>query len=205
MKIGILGAGRIGGTLGKRWAAKGHAVFFGVRDAQSDKAQVLLKEIGPDAKVGSVAEAAAFGEVVLLAVPWASAQEVVQQAGDLTGKVLIDATNRMVSASPGSASMAEDVARWAAGAKVVKAFNSSGFANYADSKYGAQNVDNYMCGDDPEAKAIVAELSRSIGLDPVDAGPLSNAALLESLAKLWVQLAYPLGKGPRIAFKLMKR
>jgi predicted dinucleotide-binding enzyme len=201
MKIGVLGAGNIGGTLGRRWADAGHEVLFGVRDPNSAKVQALLQQIGSNAKAGSPAEAAAFGDVVLLAVPNASAQDAIQQAGDLTGKVLIDATNRMDSATP----MAAEVARWAKGARVVKAFNSSGFVNYADSRYGDHSADNFLCGDDPDAKAIVAGLSRDIGLEPVDAGPLANAALLESLAKLWVQLAYPLGRGPHITFKLLKR
>ncbi len=206
MKIGIIGAGRVGGTLGMLWASRGHQIMFGARDPRNPRLQTILGAIESRAKAGSVKEAAAFGEVIVLAVPAAAVQDALQQAGDLTDKILIDATNRMEAAVLGNAqSIAEDVARWAEGARVVKAFNTTGYTNLRRPQFGTQNADIFICGDDASAKAVVTDLAREIGFDVVDAGPLANAALLEALARLWVQLAYSQGMGPDISFKLLKR
>jgi predicted dinucleotide-binding enzyme len=186
MKIGIIGAGRIGGTFGRLWANKGYQVMFGVREASSPKVQTLLEASGADARAGSVAEAAAFGEVVLLAVHWPGVEEVIRQAGDLSGKILIDVTNRMGNGSGRAA--AEEIAGWARGARVVKAFNSLGSANLTQLQFGSLKADTFICGDDPAAKSVVNELARSIGFDVVDAGPLSNAVLVEALACSWPML-----------------
>lgn len=205
MKIGVLGAGKIGGTLGGLWAKSGYQVMLGVRDVNAPKVKALVDSIDAPVEVGSVSAAAAFGEVVLLSVHWPGAEELVkEQAGNLNGKILIDATNRMGSGALTPAA-AEDIARWAAGARVVKAFNSLGAANLTRLQFGDYRADTFICGDDGPAKAVVAELARAAGFDVVDAGPLANAGLLENLAKLWVQLAYAQGMGPDIAFKLLKR
>ncbi|MBI1876796.1 MAG: NAD(P)-binding domain-containing protein, partial [Chloroflexi bacterium] len=159
MKVGVIGAGNIGGTLARLWADKGHEIMLGARDHQSPKVQTALQAIGPAARVGSVAEAAAFGEAILLAVPWAGVSEVIKQAGDLSGKILIDATNRLSPPLPdGAPSAAEDIARWATGARVVKAFNTTGAKNTANPQYGSQQIDTFICGDDETAKAAVAKL-----------------------------------------------
>jgi hypothetical protein len=206
MKIGIMGSGNVGSALGRRWAEQGHTIMLGARDRQSPKVQAALQAIGPAAQVGSIAEATALSEVIVLAVPWAAAAEVIEQAGDLSGKILIDATNRVGPTQlNGPSSEAEDLARRATGARVVKAFNTTGAGNMANPQYGSQRADMFICGDDEAAKAVAANLATSIGFEVVDCGPLANAALLESLAKLWVQLAYSLGNGPNITFKLLRR
>jgi predicted dinucleotide-binding enzyme len=210
MNIGIIGAGNVGGTLGRAWAARGHQVTFGVRDVQSLKVPALLDEIGLNVQVGSVAEAAAFGEVVVLAVPWPAAQDAVQAAGDLTGKVLVDCVNPIAPGFTGlsighTTSAAEEIARAAPGAKVVKAFNTTGSGNMADPRYGSEQASMFYCGDDAGAKAVLKGLGEEIGFDMVDAGPLANARLLEPLALLWITLAYAQGMGPNIAFKLLRR
>lgn len=206
MNIGILGAGRVGGTLGRLWTSQGHQVMFGVRDPDGPKMRALLAETGPAARAATPAKAVAFGDVVLLAVSWAGVREVIEQAGPWTGKTLIDATNRIAPPTPDAApSAAEDVARWAKDARVVKAFNTTGSVNMTAVPYGAQKVDIFLCGDDAQAKAVVADLIASSGFEPVDCGPLANASLVESLAKLWMQLAFPLGNGPNITFKLLHR
>jgi hypothetical protein len=101
--------------------------------------------------------------------------------------------------------MTEDVARWAVGARVVKAFNTTGYANLRKPRFGEQNADMFVCGYDVSAKVVAISLAEGLGFDVADAGPLSNAALLKSLAKLWVQLAYSLGMGADITFKVLKR
>ena len=87
MKIGIVGAGNVGGALGKGWAKKGHEVMFGVRNASDPEVNALLKQAGANARAGSVAEAAKFGEIVVFATPWPATQEAVRNAGNLSGKV----------------------------------------------------------------------------------------------------------------------
>ena len=100
---------------------------------------------------------------------------------------------------------AEEIGRLASRATVVKAFNSLGAGNLTKLQFGALRADTSICGDDPAAKAVVSELARIVGFDVVDAGPLSNAILVDALAKLWVQLAFAQGMGPDIAFKLLRR
>jgi 8-hydroxy-5-deazaflavin:NADPH oxidoreductase len=206
MRIGMLGAGALGGTLGKLLAEKGHEVMFGVREPDSVTTVALLDSVRADARAGTTAEAAAFGEVVVLAVPWVALEEVLQEAGDLSNKVIIDTVNRQVPAEPqASASVAEDVARWTNSSKVVKAFNTVGAENLSKPSFGSEVADMFICGDDVAAKAAAKQLAEDLGFNVVDCGPLDNAAHLEALARLWTQLAYTLGYGPDIAFKVMRR
>jgi 8-hydroxy-5-deazaflavin:NADPH oxidoreductase len=210
VKIGTIGAGSVGGTLGRAWAAKGHDVVFGVRDPRGPKVQELVRATGGKARAASPAEAAAHGEVVLLATPWAAAQAALRGAGDLRGKILVDATNPLEPDLSGLAlghttSAGEEVARWAPGARVVKAFNTIGAQHVANPRFGAEKASMLVCGDDLGAKETVLGLAEVLGFDPVDAGPLRQARLLEPLAMLWISLAYAYGHGPDIAFKLLRR
>src|SRR5438105_1621758 len=137
MNIGIIGAGNVGGTLGKRWAQGGHRVRFGVRNASDPKLDSLLAEAGPSAMAGTIRDAAASAEVVALTVPWSAAQDALKAAGDLSGKILLDVTNPMKPDLSGleigfTTSAGEQVAAWAAGARVVKIFNTTGYSNMAN-------------------------------------------------------------------------
>lgn len=204
MNIGIIGSGNVGSALGQRWAEKGHAILFGARDLNSDKAKAALANIR-GARFGSIRDAAAFGEAILMAVPGAAALDAVRACGSLRGKAVMDACNWFGERPAGvTRSLAEAMAEAAPGARVVKAFNTTGANNMLNPRYGAQNADMFICGDDADAKALVAKLARDIGFDVVDAGPLSAALLLESLAQLWVHLARS-GAGRDIAWKLLKR
>lgn len=211
MKIAIIGSGNVGSALGKRWAAAGHQVLFGSRDPQSEKLQTLVKTIGPNAYAGSIHMVTVHADVIVLATPWGDATaEAIRSAGDLAGKILIDATNPLNPGLQGLAlglttSGGEQVAAWAPGARVVKAFNTTGAGNMLDPNYNGQAVTMFICGDADEAKAVVAGLASEIGFDVVDIGLLSMARELEPLAMLWVRLAYVQGLGPNIAFKLLKR
>src|SRR5207253_5540215 len=202
-------AGQVGGTLGRAWAAKGHQVVFGVRDPRAPKVQELVTATGGTARAASPPEAAAHGAVVLLATPWAAARAALRAAGDLTGKILVDATNPLEPDLSGLAlgrttSAGEEVARWAPGAKVVKAFNTIGAQHMANPRFGTQSASMLVCGDDGAAKKTVLALAEVLGFDPVDAGPLRQARLLEPLAMLWISLAYAYGHGADIAFKLLR-
>ena len=210
MQIGIIGAGSVGGTLGEAWARKGHKIRFGVRRAGSPETTALLKKIGTAAAAGPVEEAARFGEVVVLATPWPATHEALRAAGDLREKVLLDCTNPLKSDLSGldagaDGSGGEMVARWAAGARVVKIFNTTGFDNMANPVYPLGPATMFYCGDDDGAKITAAQLAADIGFEPVDAGALSQARLLEPLAMLWIRLAVFGGLGRNFAFKLMRR
>ncbi|HEV3261033.1 MAG TPA: NADPH-dependent F420 reductase [Gemmataceae bacterium] len=210
MKIAIIGAGNVGGTLGKAWAKKGHEIFFGVRHPQDDKTRRLVQSISPKAQAGTVAGAAAFGEVVVLATPWRGAEAAVRQAGDLSGKVVIDCTNPLKSDVPGlevgfTTSGAERVAQWAKGARVFKAFNTTGSNNMADPVINGIRTVMFVCGDDEAAKSAVLQLAGDIGFDAVDAGKLAQARLLEPWAMLWISLAYGGGMGRDFGFALLRR
>ncbi len=209
MKIGILGAGHVGGALGEAWVKHGHEVLFGVRKPQTAEIQELLEKCGGLATAGSAADAAAFGEVVVNALPWPSTAEVLSSL-DLNGKILLDATNPLLPDLTGlevgtTTSGGELVAGWARGARVVKIFNSTGFANMSDPKYRGEAIPMFYCGDYPEAKITAAQLAAEIGFAPVDSGPLANARLLEPLALLWVWLAHMGGLSRDFAFQIVKR
>lgn len=208
MRIGIIGAGSVGGALGRGWSHAGHEVTFGVRDASDPKVTKLVEETG--AKAATVAEAAAFGEVVVLATPWEGTQDAIRHAGDLSGKIVFDCTNPLAPqlsglTHGGSNSGGEQVAAWAKGARVVKVFNTIGANNMTNPDFNGVSATMFYCGDDADAKAVAAKLAADLGFDPVDAGALDQARLLEPLALLWIRLAYVQKMGREIGFKLMRR
>ena len=208
MKVGIIGAGDLGGTLGKSWRQRNHEVMFGVRNPQSHNVQ-RLSQMDQSLRFGNISEAAAFGDVILLAVPWTSVEETVRLSGNLSGKILIDPTNPLTPDLKGLAlentSVAERIAQLAKGAKVVKAFNAIGAQTLNNLIFGSDRPDLFICGDDTRSKRVVGELVNDIGFDVVDVGSLVNARMLENLALLWIELAFRQQLGPNIAFKLLRR
>jgi NADPH-dependent F420 reductase len=209
MKIAVLGTGQVGGALGRRWAGQGHQVIYGVRDTDSDEVRTVVEASGPNASVGSVVEAAAAAEVVVLGIPWNVTREVLEAIGDFEGRILVDCINPVNAAFNGlemdnSTSAAELVAQWAPTARVVKAFNTVSAASMEDPLYGGQQASMFYCGDDEASKKVLHELTEELGLEPVDAGPLKNARYLEPLAWLYIHLAVYGGWGD-CAFKIIKR
>jgi NADPH-dependent F420 reductase len=208
MKIGIIGAGDVGGTLGMRWRQKGHEIMFGIRNRQSQKVQKLI-ELDKNLKFGDIRQTVTFGDVIVFAVPWTSVEETILIAGNLSDKILIDPTNPLTPDLKGLAlentSAAETMSNLAKSTKVVKAFNMIGAKTLNNLIYDSQRADLFICGDDSHAKQIVRELAIDIGFDVIDVGPLVNARLLESLALLWIELAFRQQLGPNIAFKLLRR
>lgn len=210
MKIAIIGAGNVGAALGKAWAGKGHEVIYAAHSPDSPKVRAAVSASGANAKSDTFANAVAAAEVVLLAVPAGEAEGIVRNLGALNGKVILDATNPLNADFTGlsvgfSDSNGERVARAASGAKVVKVFNCTGAGNMANPAYKDGATTMFFAGDDAQAKQTAAKLASDCGFDPVDAGPLKNARLLEPLAMLWIHLAYGAGMGPDIAFRLMRR
>ena len=209
MKIGILGGGHVGSALGLSWTRKGHEVLFGVRNPDSPELAAVLARAGGKARAGSAEDAVAFGDAVVNALPWPATKDVLSSL-NLSDKVLLDCTNPFRPDLSGlelgtTTSGGEQVAEWARGAKVVKIFNSTGSNNMENPVYGGAAIPMFYCGDDAGAKKTAAELARETGFDPIDAGPLENARLLEPYAMLWVSLAYKSGMGREFVFTLAKR
>jgi 8-hydroxy-5-deazaflavin:NADPH oxidoreductase len=200
MRIGIVGAGVVGTSLGKALMTAGHAVMFSSRDPSSAKMQTLAAETG--AAVGTVAETVAFGEVVAIAMSWDAIPDAVREGGDWSGKIIIDANNRFGPSASGK-SAAEDLADLTGG-RVVKAFNTIGAEHYTHPRLGGEAASMLVAGDDAEAKAVVVQLAAAMGFEPVDAGDLAAARHLENLAALWVHLAYGTPNGRNIAFRLLR-
>jgi 8-hydroxy-5-deazaflavin:NADPH oxidoreductase len=203
MKITIIGAGKVGSALAKRFTGAGHQVIFGVRDPGK------TIESNPAIVRSPVNDAIAAGDVTLLAVPFAALESMLPACGNFGGKILIDATNPITADRTGltighDSSGAEKVAAWAAGARVVKAFSATGFDNMAQPDYRGQPLTMLYAGDDAAAKEVVARLIVDTGMEPVDAGPLRNARLLEPFAMVWIYLAYH-GVGRDFAFQLVRR
>jgi NADPH-dependent F420 reductase len=208
MKIAILGSGNVGAVLGRRWHEAGHEVTFGSRDPQSPRTRATVAPAG--GRATGVAAAAVAAEVAVLAVPWAAVRQTLAAAGPLEGKVLLDCTNPLGPGLEGlevgpATSGGEEVARLAPAARVVKIFNTTGAGNMADPRYGGQAVSMLHAGDDEAAKRTAARLARDLGFEPIDAGPLRAARLLESLALLWITLAYRRGLGADFALQVLRR
>jgi predicted dinucleotide-binding enzyme len=207
MKIGIVGSGNVGGTLGTRFAKLGHSVFFGTRKPVSPEMQKLARL--PGAQVVSQQQAAQAADVVVLATPWPAAEGALRGLGDLKGKILLDCTNPVKANLEGlefgtTTSAGEQVSQWAGGARVIKIFNTVGSGIMANPRFGNESVSMFYCGDDSAAKSVARDLAVQLGFDPIDIGPLRQARLLEPFALLWISLALG-GYGTEIAFRLMRR
>lgn len=203
MRITILGAGNIGLAAGTKWKAKGHQITFGVRDPESQKAW-NARNIGADVK--TFQESMEGAEAVLIAIPYVVTDEVIKNIRvDWEKVIIMDATNPISASTEPFDSAAEAIAAWTGNPDVVKAFNTTGVGNLLQPEYHGKALETFICGDNPEAKQTVSGLAEDLGFRVVDAGPLENAAMLENLAKLWVTMAYRLGKGPNFAFTITER
>jgi predicted dinucleotide-binding enzyme len=210
MQIAIIGTGSVGAALGKRWAAVGHDILFGVRDAAAPKVAAAVAAAGARARAASVGEAAQAASVVLLAIPSSSTEAAIAACGNLAGKVVIDCTNPLAPDLGGLTighldSAGEAVGRWAKGAKVIKALNTTGSGNMLNPRYGSESLSMFVCGDDADAKKLVTGLVAELGFEPVDAGGLTQARYLEPLAMLWISMAYKYGNGPNFGFRVVRR
>ena len=210
MKIGIIGSGNVGGALGVRFSQTGHTVTFASRNPQSDEMAKLVAKAGNLACAASLDETVAGNEILLLATPWPATKPILEGLPSLAGKTLIDATNPLLPNLQGmelgtTTSGAEEVAKWAAGAHVVKAFNTVGFNIMENPAFGEAKALLLYCGDDTAAKSSARQLANDIGFDAVDAGPLTQARLLEPLALLWISLAFQQKMGREFAFQFLRR
>ena len=206
MNIVIAGSGNVGRALADGWRKAGHGVTFAMREPDGPKA-AELKQKGFG--VVPLNGAATTADVIVLAVPWSAVETTIEALGSLAGKILIDTTDPIKSkrelALGFGDSGGETVARLGSGARVVKAFSTTGAGNMADSKYPGGKLMMAVAGDDASAKEVVMSLVAELGFDPVDTGPLAMSRYLEPLAMLWINLAYTQQLGPDIGFALLRR
>src|SRR5213083_2899422 len=208
MRVGILGSGLMGAKLGTIWARAGHDVVFSYARSEQ-KLKRLAREAKGKARAGTPAEAAQDADALLLAVHWSRVDDVLKQAGDVSGKVIVSCTLPMNADNTGlviahTSSGAEALAKRFPKARVVSAFNSVPsevlFGVFA-ARRKARRPSLMYCGDDARSKKIAAELIRDVGFDPVDAGPLRIARYTEPFALLVAQLAYEGDEGPELAYR----
>lgn len=208
MKIGVLGSGLMGGKLGTIFARAGHEVVFSYSRDRS-RLEALAKDAGKSARAGAPAEAASGADVVLVAVHWTRVDDVLAQAGALSGKTVITCSlpmsgddSRLVVG--GTSSGAEEFAKKTPGAHVVAAFNtvpSEVLFSVFEQKGRGTPLDLVYCGDDEAAKQVVAGLIRDVGFNPRDVGGLDAARLTEPFALVIAELAYNGPDGPEMGYR----
>lgn len=200
MKITILGARVIGATLGRKWAAAGHSLVYGVRNLESPISQALAQELG--AQLTPTPEAIAFGEVGVFAIPGDAMASVIQDNGALlAGKIAIDTANKRLG---GAMNSLGDFAANAPQALYFRAFNNLGWENFAEPLFGDIPADLLYCGPAGPTQKVVEQLIREIGLNPVWVGDASQVDLVDALARLWFALALGQNLGRRLAFKVLR-
>jgi hypothetical protein len=191
MQIAIIGAGNVGGGLGRAFAAVGHQVVFGVRDPESTKTLAALAEI-PGAIAETPSTAVTGADVVVFALRPIGLAATVTEIGSLDGRIVIDAMNRF-DGDP-LRSTVEDLAELLPLAKLAKAFNTIGAENYVTARERAVPAAMFVAGDDPDAKQVALDLAAELGFQPEDAGPLANARILEDMVRIWMVLAQAHGR-----------
>lgn len=206
MNITIIGSGNVGSALGAGLQKAGHTVTFGVRNprsAKSEKAASLVK--GADFK--SVKEASSTADILILTTPPDAVLHLLPEMGDVTNKVLVDASNSVRTRPEPYATAYHAIKALTKSNKVVKCFNTTGFENMLTPEYPTfGGIDMFCAGDDQESKAIVQILSKEIGFAECwDFGGDDKVELLEKFALSWINLAIMQGHGRNIAFKVLKR
>jgi 8-hydroxy-5-deazaflavin:NADPH oxidoreductase len=217
MKIGVLGTGDVGRRLAAGLAGRGHEVMIGSRDPGQQKIKERLKSELKGVDAGTFAEAAAFGELLILAIGWPNLEQVIQLANPVNfgGKVVLDATNPLRFDAEGQPpvldighadSAGETVQRWLPDARVVKAFNIVGNPHMVDPDFPDGKPDMFICGNDAEAKQSAGELIEQLGWPPViDLGGIENSRYLEAMAMVWIVHFFNQGFNGNHAFSLLRK
>lgn len=203
MNIAIIGTGNIGGALATKWALKGHTILLGVNNQNQFKGSELLNN--QNTSVSSISEAVSKSDVVLIAIPPTAIFDVIPQFNNITGKIVIDATNS-VRQSPDPYKTVYHCLMEKTQGEVVKCFNTTGFENIINPIYQGEGIDMFMAGDSERAKLVASKLSLDAGFGScIDFGKSDKVELLEKFAICWINLAIMQGQGRNIAFKLVKR
>ena len=215
-RIAVLGAGPIGSTLGSKWAKAGHSVAFGVKNPASERAQKLREELGERVLIGTPAESLAQGDIVLLAIPGHTIEELVRTHAQLLDhKLIIDATNQLTKgktaaegkwSAQGPLNSLDTLQTYAPHAQVYRAFNSYAWEAFADPVYQGVQADLFYCGPTGDTQAVIEQLIGEIGLRPVRLGGLDQIEVVDNILRLWATLALfqHQGRG-NIAFKVLDR
>ena len=204
IKVVVLGAGNIGGTLGRKWIEAGRQVVFGVNNPNGEKANNLRSDLGDRAVIHTTAEALATNpDVVVLAIPGPAMNGTIEQyAQQLDGKVIFDTANKMGSSTHNSfAALQQHAPR----SPIYRAFNSLGWENFANPLFDGISADLFYCGTDGASRTIAEQLISDIGVRPVYLGGVEQVGVIDSLLGLWVALAMGQGKGRHLAFKMLNR
>jgi len=203
MNIAIIGTGNVGGALATNWATKGHTINLGVQDVNKFKGFELLKN--KNTKVYSIKEAVAISEVILIATPPTAIFEIIEQMGDVSDKIIKDATNT-VRQTPEPYKTVYHCLLDKTKAEVVKCFNSTGFENIQNPVYKGEAIDMFMAGDSEKAKSVATQLALDAGFGScLDFGKSDKVELLEKFALSWINLAIMQGHGRNMAFKVVRR
>ena len=214
MKIGVLGSGKVGQTLGQGFANLGHQVLLGSRTPARGKIKAWLAEAGENASAGTFKAAAAFGEVIILAVNWFGLENALKLAGpeNFNDKPVIDCTNPIRFSANGPPVLAlgytdsagETVQRRLPAARVVKAFNTIEVALMVKPDFPAGPPTTFICGNNAAAKAITRRFLKDFGWEVSDVGDITAARYLEPLAMVWILHALNTGSANH-AFKLLRK
>ena len=203
MNIAIIGTGNVGGALAYNWSKKGHCIHLGVQDVHNFKGKELLKN--ENTHVFSIHEAAAKSEVVLIATPPTAIFSIVEQMGDVSGKVIIDATNNIMK-GPDPYKRVYHCLADRTQAEIVKCFNTTGFENMLNPIYNNEAIDMFMAGDSNIAKSVTKQLALDCGFGScIDFGKADKVELLEKFALSWINLAIMQGYGRNLAFRVIRR
>lgn|SRR5574343_1078465 len=204
MNIAIIGSGNVGGALAQQWIKAGHVVTIGAKFPLSEKNLKLAREIGEE-KFVSIKKAAELSEVILLAIPPVAIFEVIEQMGDLSDKVVIDASNSVMK-GPDPYKTVFHCLSDKTNAEIVKCFNSTGYENILNPIYDGQGIDMFMAGDSERAKVVARQLALDCGFGScIDFGKADKVELLEKFALSWINLAIMQGNGRNMAFRVVKR
>ncbi|MER0439259.1 NAD(P)-binding domain-containing protein [Emticicia sp. W12TSBA100-4] len=204
MKVAIIGSGNVGGALAQQWIKAGHTVLIGAKFPLSEKNINLATKIGED-RFAAIENAVKQSEVILIATPPTAIFEVLEQMGDVSGKILIDATNSVMKTPEPYKTVYHCLADKTS-AEVVKCFNTTGFENMLNPSYNGEGIDMFMAGDSNNAKAIAKQLALDCGFSTcIDFGKADKVELLEKFALSWINLAIMQGHGRDLAFKLIRR
>lgn len=203
MKIAIIGTGNVGGALATNWSKKGHQILLGTNDVQNFKGKDLLQN--QNTTVHTISEAVKEAEVILIATPPTAIFDILDQMGDVNGKVIIDATNSIMK-GPEPYKTVYHFLVDKTKAHVVKCFNTTGFENMLNPIYHGEPIDMFMAGDDTQAKEVAHQLALDCGFGScIDFGKADRVELLEKLALSWINLAIFQGHGRDLAFKVVRR
>lgn len=203
MNVAIIGTGNVGGTLATNWSKKGHTINLGVQDENNFKGKELLKN--DNTSVSAIKEAVAKSDVILIATPPTAIFEIIEQLGDVSSKVIIDATNAVMK-SPEPYKTIYHALADKTNAEIVKCFNTTGFENMLNPMYNDEAIDMFMAGDSEKAKSVAKQLALDCGFSScIDFGKSDKVELLEKFALSWINLAIIQGHGRDLAFKIVRR